>query len=108
MDLPLWVNGSLGLTGVVVLFVLSILFGYLVPVSVVKARIEDKDKAIDMWKSAYERSLAAHDEKDRQIRILSDAATTTTHVMEAVREAAQQQQSGRSKHAELAPAPEDG
>lgn len=107
MDLPAWVDGSLGLTGVVILFVLSILSGRLVPVSVVNARIKDKDTAIDMWKSAYEKQLAAHDEKDRQIKALLEATATTTHVMEAVREVARQQ-SGRSNHAELAPAPDEG
>lgn len=106
-NIPAWVNGSLGLSGVVVVFVYAILRGHLIPVSVLNARIEDKDKAIEMWKSAYERQVTAHDEKDRQIQALLDATTTTTHVMEAVREAARQQ-SGRSNHAALDPSPDEG
>lgn len=79
---------TLGATGLLTLVVLLIMFGRLVPSTTVEKITRAKDAEIDLWRQAYERSEAAHVLKDRQISALMDAGRTTTHVLEAMHQAA--------------------
>lgn len=79
---------TLGATGLLALGVLLIMFGRLVPGTTVDKITRAKDAEIALWKAAYERSEAAHVLKDRQITALMDAGRTTTHVLEAMHQAA--------------------
>lgn len=88
MDWTTFMTPSLGVGGLIVLTVVLILRGYLVPKTTVDQRMADKDEQITMWRTAYERADRALLLKDKQIEALLEGARTTTHVVEALSEAA--------------------
>ena len=79
---------AIGASGLLALGVLLIYFGKLVPSTTVDRVTAAKDEEIKLWKAAYDRSEAAHVIKDRQIAALMDAGRTTTHVLQAMHQAA--------------------
>lgn len=105
MDWSSYLTPTIGATGLLALAVILIFRGSLVPKSTVDQMRRDKDEAIQMWRTAYEKSQAAGELKDRQIDTLLEATRTTSAVVTAVQEAAGLN-SGRSRHA-LAPSQED-
>lgn len=88
MDWTTFLTPTLGAAGLVVLAVVLIFRGYLIPKTVVDQMRADKDQQINMWKAAFERSQDAITLKDQQIALLLESTKTTTHVVEAMSEAA--------------------
>lgn len=100
MDWTAMLTPSLGATGLLAAFVIAILTGRLLPKASVEERLADKDKQIDTWRTAYERALEVQDEQRRHISALLEANRTTTHVIQALPQAAGLNE--RSTRAELA------
>lgn len=75
---------SIGATGLLALVVIMILTGRLVPRSTFEDLRADKDKQIEVWRSAYETSMSAQDVQREQITALLEAAKTTTHVIQSL------------------------
>lgn len=88
MNWASFLTPAIGATGLLALGVLLIFFGKLVPSSTVDRVTSAKDQEISLWKQAYERSEQANALKDRQITALMDAGRTTTHVLQAMHQAA--------------------
>lgn len=87
-DWTTFLTPTLGATGLLTLVVLLVLWGRLVPRSVLEDLIKDKDAQIDVWKAAYERSEKARDIQRQQLSDLLEMARTTTHVIQAIPQAA--------------------
>lgn len=86
--------GTIGPSGALILVVLLILRGRLVPRSTLEDLRKDKDRQIDTWQTAYERSEQAREIMRDQITELLEMAKTTTHVIESLPSVA----SGRRPH----------
>ena len=85
---------QMALAGLVTLGVLSIIRGWLVPISVHESRIADKDAQIerltserDEWRAAFHASEEARAVIKEQNGALIRSAETTTHLLESLREA---------------------
>lgn len=87
-DWPAFLTPTIGAAGLLTLVVLLILWGKLVPRSVMEDLRRDKDAQIATWKAAYERSEEAREIMRHQITSLLEMARTTTHVIEAIPKAA--------------------
>ena len=84
MDWTALFNPGTGATGALTLVVFLVLWGKLVPRSSIDDLRADKDKQIDTWRTAYERSEEAREIMRSQITELLQMARTTTHVIEAL------------------------
>lgn len=84
MDWTTVLTPSLGATGLLAAVVILILTGRLVPRSTLDDLRTDKDKQIELWRTAYETSMSAQDVQREQISALLEATRTTTHVIQAL------------------------
>lgn len=84
MDWTAALTPSLGATGLLAGVVILVLTGRLVPRSVLDDLRTDKDKQIEIWRTAYETSMNAQDVQREHISALLDAARTTTHVIQTL------------------------
>lgn len=104
MDWTAVLTPSIGSAGLLAVVVIMVLTGRLVPRSVVEDLRADKDAQIETWKTAYERAVSAQDVQRDHIRTLLEASRTTTHVIQALPQAAGLD--GQGGHRAMA-APED-
>lgn len=88
MDWVHYLTPSLGATGLLAAVVIMILLGRLLPKSAVEERIADKDRQIETWRTAYERSQEVQDRQREHISALLEATRTTTRVIQALPSAA--------------------
>lgn len=102
MDWTAVLTPTLGATGLLALVVILILRGALVPRSTFDTMREDKDKQIEIWRTAHERALQVQDEQRGQVSALVESNKVTTHVVQSLPYAAGL--SGRDGHRELAEA----
>ncbi len=79
-----------GATGTLVLVVLMILRGLLIPRKIHEERVSDKDKQIDLWRTAWEKSEEAARIQRDQLSMYLELARTTTAVMQAIPSANEQ------------------
>lgn len=101
MDWTAVLTPSLGATGLLALVVVLILRGALVPRSTFDIMREDKDKQIEIWRTAYETGVSIQDIQREQISALLEANRTTTHVIQSLpRAASLNERSGRHELAE--------
>lgn len=84
MDWTAVLTPSLGATGLLAVVVVLILTGRLVPKSVLDELRTDKDKQIEVWRTAYETSLSTQEVQREQISALLEATRTTTHVIQSL------------------------
>lgn len=98
MDFSSFMTPATGVSGILSLVVMLVLWGKLVPKSALDDLRADKDKQIDTWRQAYERSEEAREVMRGQITELLQVARTTNHVIEALPMAVN---SGRRSHAQL-------
>lgn len=82
-----------GATGILALVVILILRGLLIPRRVLEERIADKDKQIELWQKAWNKSEAAREIQAQQMTMYLEMARTTTAVIQAI-----PVNSGRSAH----------
>lgn len=94
MDWTTVITPSLGATGLLAVVVILILTGKLVPKSTLVDLRDDKDKQIEVWRTAYETSMSAQEIQREQISALLEATRTTTHVIQALPRAANQNERG--------------
>ena len=102
MDYSAFLTPTLGATGLLALVVVMILRGALVPRSTFDSMREDKDKQIEVWRTAYISSVSVQDVQREQISALLEANKVTTHVVQSLPRAAGIR--GRDDHHELAEA----
>lgn len=88
MDYTHFLTPALGVGSLVVLFVLMLMRGDIVPRKQVDAEMKQKDEAIELWRTLYERSEGQHVKKDALIAALMDTTQTTRNVLTAMHEAA--------------------
>lgn len=88
MDWTAYLTPSLGATGLLAAVVIMILTGRLLPRASVSDRLAEKDKQIETWRAAYERSQEVQDKQREHISALLDATRTTTQVIRALPAAA--------------------
>ncbi len=88
MDFGSFLTPATGATGILTVVVLSVLWGKLVPRATLDDLRQDKDQQIQTWREAYQKSEEAREIMRGQITELLQLARTTTHVMNAVQEAA--------------------
>jgi hypothetical protein len=88
MDYTAFLTPTLGATGLLALVVLMILRGSLVSRRVHDDLRNDKDKQIEIWKTAYDTSMSIQAVQREQISALLEATRTTTHVIQALPQAA--------------------
>lgn len=86
--LPLATSSATALLGIVLLLVL---LGKLVPRSTLEDTREDRDnrlaekqREVDMWKSAYDRERDTNTELVRQVGTLMEVARTADHVLRSL------------------------
>lgn len=84
MDWTTVLTPSLGATGLLAVVVLLVLTGRLVPKSTLDELRTDKDKQIEVWRTAYETSLSTQDVQREHISALLEASRTTTHVIQSL------------------------
>lgn len=84
MDWTSMLTPSIGATGLLAIVVIMILTGRLVPKSMFEDLRADKDRQIEIWRSAYETSMSAQDVQREQISALLEATKTTTSVIKAL------------------------
>lgn len=84
MDYTALLTPSIGATGLLAVVVILVLTGRLVPKSTVEDLRADKDKQIEIWRTAYETSMSAQEVQREHISALLEAAETTTHVIQAL------------------------
>lgn len=106
MDWTAVLTPSLGATGLLAVVVILVLTGRLVPKSTVDELRTDKDKQIEIWKTAYETSMSAQEIQRGHITALLEANRTTTHVIQAIPQAVHLNNEGGG-HAALAEAEGD-
>lgn len=87
MDWTAALTPTIGATGLLAGFVLAILTGRLVPKASLDDLRADKDKQIEIWRTAYETSMATQEVQRQQLSALIDANRTTTRVIQAIPEA---------------------
>lgn len=75
--------GSLTPSVLLGIFVLMVFLGWLVPKSVYKTTLDDKDKQIATWKLAYETEKAAHALSAAQNTEMLELSRTTKDIMVA-------------------------
>jgi hypothetical protein len=88
MDYADFLTPTIGATGLLALVVIMVLRGSLVPRSYLDDLRHDRDEQIRIWREAYEHSQKAQDTQRDQITALLESARTTTHVLQALPEAA--------------------
>lgn len=88
MDWTAYLTPTLGATGLLAAVVLMVLTGRLLPKASVDERLADKDRQIDTWRTAYERSLEIQDEQRKQLTAMVAANETATKVLQALPRAA--------------------
>lgn len=88
MDWTATLTPTLGAAGLLAAAVLMILTGKLLPKASVDERLADKDRQIDTWRAAYERSLEIQDEQRKQLTAMVTANETATKVLQAIPRAA--------------------
>lgn len=96
MDWTQVITPSLGATGLLAVVVILILTGRLVPRSTLEDVRADKDKQIEVWRTAYETSMSAQDVQREHISALLGAAETTTRVIQALPVPSRNERSGRA------------
>lgn len=104
MDWTTVLTPSLGATGLLAAVVIMVLTGRLVPRSSLEDLRTDKDKQIEIWRTAYETSMAAQEVQREQLSALLEANRTTTRVIQSIPEAVNL--NGRSSDHGLAEAEE--
>lgn len=72
--------GDIGLGGLVVMFVLAILRGWLIPQATHDRMLADRDQ----WREAAQKNSATIAEQTRQITELMEASRTALHVAESL------------------------
>lgn len=90
MDYTTFLTPSLGIGGIVLLAVIMLMRGDLVSRKQVDALLVAKNEQIELYKTAYDKSEKAHGEKDKLLAALMDTARTTRSVLDAVSQAAGQ------------------
>ena len=100
------ITPTLGAGGLVAIFVIMIFTGRMLPSRTVDRLLASKDEQITNLRTANEQSKEAIDRKDSQIAALLEAGKTTTHVIQAVQEAARLN-SAEGRRNELAPSQDD-
>lgn len=103
MEWTTMLTPSLGATGLLAVVVVLVLTGRLVPRSTLDDLRTDKDKQIELWRTAYETSMSAQDVQREHISALLEATRTTTHVIQSLPVGSRNE---RGSHAELAEAEE--
>lgn len=88
MDWTTHLTPTLGATGLLAGVVLMVLTGRLLPKASVDERLADKDRQIETWRTAYERSLEIQDEQRTQLTAMVAANETATKVLQAIPRAA--------------------
>lgn len=88
MDWTTHLTPTLGATGLLASVVLMVLLGWLLPKASVNERLADKDRQIDTWRTAYERSLEIQDEQRKQLAAMVAANETALKVLQAIPRAA--------------------
>lgn len=78
------ITPSLGATGLLAVVVVLVLTGRLVPKSTLDELRADKDKQIEIWRTAYDTSMSAQEVQREHISALLEAAETTTHVIQSL------------------------
>jgi hypothetical protein len=101
MDWTAVLTPSLGATGLLAVVVIMILRGSLVPRTTFDTMREDKDKQIDIWKSAYDRAVSVQDVQRDQISVLLDGNRVTAQVIQSIPRAAGMNGGGHSEMAEV-------
>lgn len=96
MDWTHVITPSLGATGLLAVVVILVLTGKLVPRSTVDDLRSDKDKQIDLWRTAYETSMSAQEVQREHISALLEATRTTTHVIQSLPVGSRNERSGRA------------
>lgn len=99
MDFTTILNPATGATGILTLVVLLVLWGKIVPRSTLDDMRADKDKQIETWRSAYEKSETAREIQRAQITDLLEIARTTNTVIQAL--PVPGANSGRRPHADV-------
>lgn len=84
MDWTALLTPSIGATGLLAVVVVMVLTGRLQPKASVDERLADKDKQIDTWHTAYERSLEIQAEQRTQLTAMVGANETATKVLQAL------------------------
>lgn len=84
MDYTAMLTPSLGAGGLLAVVIFMILTGRLVPRSHLDDMRTDKDKQIDMWRTAYETAMEGQTVQRDHITALMDANQTTTRVIQAL------------------------
>lgn len=84
MDWTAVLTPSLGATGLLAGVVILILTGRLVPKSTVDELRSDKDRQIEIWRTAYDTSMSAQEVQREHISALLKATETTTHVIQSL------------------------
>lgn len=88
MDWTSYLTPALGATGMLAAVVLMVLTGRLLPKAPVDERLADKDKQIETWRTAYQRSLEIQDEQRKQLAAMVAANETALKVLQAIPRAA--------------------
>lgn len=84
MDWTTYLTPSLGAAGLLAAVVLMVLTGRLLPKASVDERLADKDRQIETWRTAYERSLEIQAEQRTQLTAMVAANETATKVLQAI------------------------
>lgn len=103
MDWTAMLTPTLGATGLLAVVVILVLTGRLVPKSTVDELRTDKDKQIEIWKTAYETSVTTQEVQRGHITALLEANRAATNVIRAIPQAVHLNNEG-SGHAALAEA----
>jgi hypothetical protein len=102
MDWTTYLTPALGASGLLAAVVLMVLTGRLQPKASVDERLADRDRQIETWRAAYERSLEIQDEQRKMLTALVDANETTTKVIQAIPRAAGPRNRAEGRRHELA------
>jgi hypothetical protein len=102
MDWTRYLTPGLGATGLLTIVVVMVLTGKLLPKAGVDDRLKDKDRQIETWRAAYERSMEIQSEQQRQVSALLEASRTATRVIAAIPQAAGLSTGGEGRGRELA------
>lgn len=102
MDWTTYLTPALGASGLLAAVVLMVLTGRLQPKVSVDERLADKDRQIETWHTAYERSLEIQDEQRKMLEALVEANETATKVIQAIPRAAGPRNRAEGRRRELA------
>jgi len=84
MEFTSFLTPTAGATGILTLVVLLVLWGKLIPRAMLDDIRADKDKQIDTWRAAYEKSQDANEVLRQQVTTLLEANKVSTSVIQAL------------------------